>query len=84
MNTLKLKNLMRNLALTGAGAIMATLILLPMITSADDGDDQDDSLTASQRGLTYAIRASDRSLSVFTLVEINGASVLTLVKQPVT
>ena len=70
MNTLKLKNLMRNLALIGAGAFMATLILLPLTTRADDGDDGTDFTPPTYRGESYAIRAVDRNLDIFTLTRL--------------
>jgi len=70
MNTLKLKNLMRNLALISAGAFMATLILLPLTTSADDDDDGTDFIPPTHRGESYAIRAIDRNLDLFTLTRV--------------
>jgi len=70
MKTLKLKNLMRNLALIVAGAFMATLILLPLTTSADDDDDDTDFISPTHRGESYAIRAIDRNLDIFTLTRV--------------
>ncbi len=70
MNTLKLKNLTRSLALIGAGAFMATLILLPLTTSAEDGDDDTDFIPPTHRGESYAIRAIDRNLDIFTLTRV--------------
>ena len=80
MNTLKLKNLMSNLALIGAGAFMATLILLPLTTSAEDGDDDEDFTPPTNRSENYAIRAIDRKLDIFTLKRVgpDGNRVLTL------
>ena len=80
MNTLKLKNLMRYLALMGAGAFMATLIILPLATSADDGDDQTDFIPPTTRGEDYAIRSTDGSLDIFTLMRVgkDGNLLLTL------
>jgi len=80
MNTLKLKNLVRYLALIGAGAFMATLILLPLTTSAEDGDDQTDFIPPTTRGEDYAIRSTDGSLDIFTLMKVgkDGNLLLTL------
>ena len=41
MKTLKLNNLMRNLTLIGAGAFMATLVVLPITTNASGGPGSD-------------------------------------------
>ena len=54
---LKLKNLMRNLSLIGAGGFMAILILLPLTTSAEDGDEQTDFIPPTNRAENHAIRA---------------------------
>ena len=80
MKTLKLKNLMGNLALISAGAFMARLIILPLTTSADDGDDDTGFIPPTHRGESYAIRAIDRNLDIFTLTRVgaDGNLVLTL------
>ena len=80
MKTLKPKNLMRNLALIGAGAFIATLILFPLITSADDGDDGTDFIPPTILGEDYAIRSTDGSLDIFTLMRVgkDGNLLLTL------
>ena len=70
MNTLKLKSLMRYLALIGAGAFMATLILLPLTTNAEDGDDETDFIPPTTRGEDYAIRSTDGRLDIFTLTRV--------------
>ena len=54
----------------GAGAFMATLILLPLTTKADDGDDGTDFIRPTYRGESYAIRAIDRNLDIFTLTRV--------------
>ena len=73
-------NLMRNLTLIGAGAFMATLVVLPITTSASDGDDEHDRPVAAVA--TYTLGASDGTSAVFTLVENDGSMVLTLVEEP--
>ena len=81
MNTLKPKNLMRYLALMGAGAFMATLVVLPITTSAEDEDGGIRPEPAP--AATYTLGASDGTSAVFTLVENDGTLVLTLVEEPV-
>ena len=78
MKTLKLKNLSRNLVLIVAGAFMATLILLPLTSSADDGDDETDFIRPKILGEDYAIRSTDGSLDIFTLMRGKGGMLLTL------
>ena len=73
-------NLMRNLTLIGAGAFMATLVVLPITTNASDDDDSFDRPAASVA--TYTLGASDGTSAVFTLVENDGTMVLTLVEEP--
>ncbi len=80
MKILKLNNLMRNLTLIGAGAFMATLVVLPITTNASDDDDNFDRPAASVA--TYTLGASDGTSAVFTLVENDGTMVLTLVEEP--
>jgi len=80
MKTLKLNNLMRNVTLIAAGAFMATLVVLPFTTSANDDDGTDHSISAPP--VTYVLGASDGSDAVFTLVENDGSMVLTLVRPP--
>lgn len=80
MKTLKLNNLMRNVTLIAAGAFMATLVVLPFTTSANDDDGTDHSIVASP--VTYVLGASDGSSAVFALVENDGRMVLTLVERP--
>ena len=73
-------NLMRNLTLIGAGAFMATLIVLPITTSAEDDDDIN--TPVSVPAATYTLGANDGTSAVFTLVENDGNLVLTLVEKP--
>ena len=81
MKTLKLNNMMRNLTLLGAGAFMATLVVLPITTNASDDDDVEINIPAAPAA-TYTLGASDGTSAVFTLVENDGALVLTLVEEP--
>ncbi len=80
MKILKLNNLMRNLTLLGAGAFMATLVVLPITTHADDEDP--DVRPEAVPAATYTLGASDGTSAVFTLVENDGTLVLTLVEEP--
>ena len=74
-------NLMRNLTLIGAGAFMATLVVLPITTSAED--DEGDSRSVAVPAANYVLGASDGTSAVFTLVENDGSLVLTLVEERV-
>ncbi len=76
MKTLKMNNLMRNLTLLAAGAIMATLVVLPITTSASH-DELDRPARASAP--TFTLGANNGISSVFELVEINGNMVLSVV-----
>ena len=82
MKTLKLNNFVRNLTLIGAGAFMATLIVLPITTNASDDDDDEPYTPAVVPAATYTLGASDGTSAVFTLVENDGTMVLTLVDEP--
>lgn len=81
MKTLKLNNFVRNLTLIGAGAFMATLIVLPITTNASD-DDDDGVRTPRPVAATYTLESSDGTSAVFTLVQNDGSMVLTLVEEP--
>ncbi len=81
MKTLKLNNLMRNLTLIGAGAFMATLVVLPITTSAED--DESALRPVAVPAATYTLGANDGTSAVFTLVENDGSLVLTFVEEPV-
>ena len=65
MKILNLNNLMRNLTLIGAGAFMATLVVLPITTSAEDDDDINTPVAVP--AATYTLGASDGTSAVFTL-----------------
>ncbi len=80
MKILKLNNLMRNLTLIGAGAFMATLVILPITTKASDDDPY---TPVAVPAATYVLGASDGTSAVFTLVENDGKMVLTLVEERV-
>jgi len=81
MKTLKLNNMMRNLTLLGAGAFMATLVVLPITTNASDDDDEPFT-PAVVPAATYTLGANNGTSAVFTLVENDGTMVLTLVEEP--
>ncbi len=81
MKILKLNNWMRNLTLIGAGAFMATLVVLPITTNASNDDEPYTPVVVPSA--TYTIGASDGTSAVFTLVENDGSLVLTLVEEPV-
>ncbi len=74
-------NLMRNLTLIGAGAFMATLVVLPITTNASE-DDDDGIRPEAVSAATYTLGANDGTSAVFTLVENDGTMVLTLVEEP--
>ena len=80
MKTLKLNNFMRNLTLLAAGAFMATLVVMPLTTSARDDDDG--FRPAAAPAATYMLVNSDATVSVFALVENDGSMVLSLVEEP--
>ncbi len=80
MKILKLNNLMRNLTLIGAGAFMATLVVLPLTTNASDDDDPYTPVAVP--AATYMLGASDGTSAVFTLEQNDGSMVLTLVEEP--
>ncbi len=72
-------NLMRNLTLIGAGAFMATLVVLPITTNASD---EAPFKPVAVPAATYVLGASDGTSATFTLVENDGRMVLTLVEEP--
>ena len=82
MKILKLNNMMRNLTLLGAGAFMATLVVLPITTNASDDDDDQPFTPAVVPAATYTLGANNGTSAVFTLVENDGSLVLTLVEEP--
>ena len=82
MGTLTLKNTWKNLTLVAAGALMATMIAIPLsgIASADDTDD-DLPYIAPIEAATYTIESSNGSSATFELVETNGEMMLVLVEE---
>ena len=78
MKTLKLNNLMRNLTLIVAGAFMATLVVIPFTTSANDDDEDDQRIERTATPPTYSLRATNGTNGTFALVEIDGVVVLAL------
>ena len=78
MKTLKLNNLTRNLTLIAAGAFMATLVVLPITSSASDDEPYRPEVAPPA---SYILGASDGTSAVFTLVENDGSMVLTLVQE---
>ncbi|MCH8351477.1 MAG: hypothetical protein J4O03_12420 [Chloroflexi bacterium] len=80
MRTLTLKNTAKNMTLLVAGALMATMIAVPLggIASADDDDPVVNRIVAP---VTYTIEANNGSPSTFELVERDGQMMLVLVSQ---
>jgi len=80
MATLTLKNTWKNLTLVAAGALMATLIAVPLggIASADDDDLP---YIAPAEAPTYTIESSNRLKSTFELVERDGEMMLVLFEE---
>ena len=81
MQTLTLKNTAKNLTLLVAGALMATMIAVPLggIASADDDDDP--VINRIVVPVTYNIEASNGSRSTFELVDRDGQMMLVLVTE---
>ena len=79
MATLTLKNTWKNLTLVAAGALMATMIAVPLAGSAS-ADNDDLPYIAPVGPVTYSLRASDGLTSNFKLVETNGSLFLVLVE----
>ena len=79
MATLTLKNTWKNLTLVAAGALMATLIAVPLggIASADD----DLPYIAPDEAPTYTIESSNGLKSTFELVERDGEMMLVLFEE---
>ena len=75
-----MNRLMRNLSLIAAGAFLATLVLLPITTWADD-DDEEDGQRGKAASTTYTLRTTSGARSNFTLVTIAGNTFLTLVPE---
>ena len=82
MRTLTLKNIAKNMTLLVAGALMATMIAVPLggIASADDDDDIPVN-NAIVVPVTFTIEANNGSPSTFELVERDGQMMLVLLHQ---
>ena len=78
MRTLTLKNTWKNLTLVAAGALMATMIVLPFAGSASADEDDDFSFHPAPAKVTYSIKGSNGAPTTFEVIEINGTMVLTL------
>ena len=80
MGTLTLKNTWKNLTLVAAGALMATLIAVPLggIASADVDPNDDLPYIAPIEAPTYTIRGSNGLKAIFELVERDGEMMLVL------
>ena len=80
MRTLTLKNTWKNLTLVAAGALMATMVAVPLAgsASADIADDDDFSFHPAPSKVTYTIKASNGVPTTFELIERDGTMVLTL------
>ena len=77
MQTLNLKNMAKNLTLIAAGALMATLIAVPLVGSVNADDD--DHFIAPAAPPTYVIATVSGGASSFELVEWqDGKMVLVL------
>ena len=83
MTTLTLKNTWKNLTLVAAGALMATMIAVPLAGSASaDADDDDFSFHPAPAKVTYSIKSSTGVSTKFELVETDGQMVLVLMEDP--
>jgi hypothetical protein len=80
MGTITLKNTWKNLTLVATGALMATLIAVPLGGIASADDDPNDTLPylAPVEAPTFTIRGSDGLRSTFDLVERDGDMMLVL------
>ncbi len=80
MGTLTLKNTWKNLTLVAAGALMATLIAVPLggIASADVDPNDDLPYIAPIEAPTYSLNGSNGIKSTFELVERDGEMMLVL------
>ncbi len=80
MATLTLKNTWKNLTLVAAGALMATLIAVPLggIASADVDPNDDLPYIAPIEAPTYTLKGSNGIKSTFELVERDGEMMLVL------
>ena len=84
MRTITLKNTWKNLTLVAAGALMATLIAVPLGGVANAAFDPNDDLPyiAPAVEAIYTIEGSNGSSATFELVERNGEMMLVQVEVP--
>ncbi|MCH2517659.1 MAG: hypothetical protein MK210_05580 [Dehalococcoidia bacterium] len=80
MATLTLKNTWKNLTLVAAGALMATLIAVPLggIASADVDPNDDLPYIAPIEAPTYTIEGSNGLKATFELIDRDGQLMLVL------
>lgn len=80
MGTITLKNTWENLTLVATGALIATLIAVPLGGIASADDDPNDTLpyVSPVEAPTYAILGSNGLISTFELVERDGKMMLVL------
>ena len=77
MQTLTLKNTMKNLTLVAVGALMAAMIAVPLAGSAA-ADDDDLPYRAPASAVTYSLPGSDGHTANFVVVERGGDMILVL------
>lgn len=82
MPTLTLKNTWKNLTLVAAGALMATMIAVPLAGSASADEDDDFSFHPNPAKITYSIKASNGVSALFELVESDEGMMLVLNEDP--
>ena len=82
MGTLTLKNTWKNLTLVAAGALMATMIAVPLagVASADDANG-DEPYIGPAGPTTYTIKTTKGLTSTFELVERDGQKMLVLMSE---
>ena len=78
MRTLTLKNTWKNLTLIAVGALMATMIAVPLAGSASADEDDEPSFHPAPAKVTYSIKASNGVPTTFELVDRDGTMVLAL------
>ena len=79
MQTLTLKNTMKNITLLTAGALMATMIAVPLSGIASADDDGDNIVLSTPVSNIYTIQNTRGVASRFELVERDGEMFLVLV-----
>ena len=76
MRTLTLKNTWKNLTLVAAGALMATMIAVPLAGVASASDSDEHPFIVPATAPTYTIKASNGLDTIFELVERDGNMML--------